>query len=185
MKRSGPHKTYKGVIKPDSLENPHKYQGDIENIIYRSMWERNVMYWLDSNPNVAEWASEELFFPYEHPITGKRAKYFPDFYVKMADGVIRILEIKPKKQTMKPEEPKRKTKNYINEVEAYVTNQEKWKAARFYCGRSNMQFEVWTEDTLTGMGIMKSPKLKPLNEKKKVIRPRPKPPNRTRPKRKS
>jgi hypothetical protein len=120
-----------------------------------------------------------------HPVTGKRAKYYPDFYVKMADGVIRILEIKPKKQTVRPEQPKRKTKNYINEVETWVTNQEKWKSAKYYCSKNNMQFEVWTEDTLTEMGIMKSPKLKTLNERKKVTRPRPTTPKRPRPKRRS
>ena len=171
-------KTYKGQF--NKFKNPQKYVGNIENVTYRSLWERNVMVWLDENPNVKEWASEEIFFRYEHPVTGKSARYFPDFYVKMIDDVVRIIEVKPKKETVKPAEPKRKTKHYINEVTTWLTNQEKWKEARYHCERNNMTFEVWTEDTLDEIGIMKQKTLKPLNENKK---PKMKPVNKTRPKR--
>ena len=179
--------SYKGKIDPKSLENPEKYVGDINNIIYRSLWERNVVYWLDKNPNVKEYASEEIFFPYEHPIKGRRARYFPDFYVKMIDDDIRIIEVKPKKETIKPVEPKRKTKGYINEVATWLINQEKWKSARYHCGANNMRFEIWTEETLDEIGIQKT--LKPLEEEKKTkfkktSRPKPRA-TRPRPKRKS
>lgn len=172
---------YKGKF--NSFEHPEKYVGSIDKVTYRSWWERNVMVWLDQNPNVKEWASEELFFRYDNPVTGKSSRYFPDFYVKMVDDTIRIIEVKPKKETVKPVEPKRRTKRYINEVATYLINQEKWKEARFYCEKSNMNFEVWTEDTLTEMGIMKSTKPPVLSEKKtkfkktttaKPKRPRPK-----------
>lgn len=176
-------KTYKGQF--TQFKNPEKYVGNIETVTYRSLWERNVMIWLDENPNVKEWASEEIFFRYEHPVTGKSARYFPDFYVKMSDDVIRIIEVKPKKETEKPKEPKRKTKHYINEVATWLTNQEKWKEARYHCSQNNMTFEVWTEDTLDEIGIMKQSKVKPLNEAKKpkmkpVRKPRPKRPRPTR-----
>ena len=178
---------YKGKF--SSFTNPQKYVGDIEKVTYRSMWERNVMVWLDTNPNVKEWASEELFFRYEHPITGKSARYFPDFYVKMVDDVIRVIEVKPKKETVKPIEPQRKTKRYINEVATYLVNQEKWKEAKYYCSKSNMTFEIWTEDTLSEMGIMRTTKLpKMLAEKKtkfKKVGGTKVKPKRPRPKRKS
>ena len=148
------------------FQNPSKYVGNIDNVTYRSLWERNTMLWLDSNPNVKEWASEEIFFPYDHPVEGRRARYFPDFYVKMIDDTIRIIEIKPKKETEKPKEPKRKTKRYINEVATWLINQEKWKSARYHCDMNDMRFEVWTEDTLDEIGIQKT--LKPLNEEKKT-----------------
>lgn len=171
-------KTYKGPF--TSFKNPQKYVGNIDNVTYRSLWEKSVMVWLDENPNVKEWASEEIFFRYEHPVTGKSARYFPDFYVKMVDDVVRIIEVKPKKETEKPKEPKRKTKNYINEVATWLTNQEKWKEARYHCAKHDMTFEVWTEETLDQIGIMKQKSLKPLNENKK---PKMKPVNKTRPKR--
>lgn len=155
---------YKGKF--TQFKNPGKYVGDIEKVTYRSLWERNTMIWLDENPNVKEWASEEMFFPYEHPVYGRRARYFPDFYVKMTDGTIRIIEVKPKKETVKPVQPKRKTKRYINEVATWLVNQEKWKEARYHCSQNNMTFEIWTEETLDEIGIQKT--IKPLTEEKKT-----------------
>lgn len=155
---------YKGKF--SQFKNPNKYVGDIENVTYRSLWERNTMIWLDENPNVKEWASEEIFFHYLHPVLGRRAKYFPDFYVKMIDNTIRIIEVKPKKETERPQEPKRKTKKYINEVATWLVNQEKWKEAKYYCNKSNMIFEIWTEETLDEIGIQKT--LKPISEERKT-----------------
>ena len=177
---------YKGRF--SNLKNPHKYVGDINNITYRSLWERNVMIWLDENPNVVEWASEEITFPYEHPIENRRAKYYPDFFVKMSDGVMRVIEVKPLKETTAPKKPSRQTQKYINEVATWVVNSEKWRAAKYYCQKNNMTFEIWTEKTLSDMGIMNTKTVRPLNEDKK---PKHKPvargkrPTRPRPKRKS
>jgi hypothetical protein len=169
------------------FKNPQKYVGDIEKVTYRSLWEKDVMMWLDENPNVIEWASEEIFFLYEHPVENRRAKYYPDFFVKMSDGVMRIIEIKPKKETTRPPPQPRQTKAYLSEVTTWIINSEKWRSAQYYCKKSNMTFELWTEDTLTEMGIMKSKRIKPLMENKPKLRPllRAERPKRPRPKRKS
>jgi len=53
--------SYKGTFKP---KNPSKYNGDANNIIYRSLWELRVMKYLDDHPKVIWWASEELIIPY-------------------------------------------------------------------------------------------------------------------------
>lgn len=185
MKRSGPHKTYKGKIDPSTLKNPQKYEGDINNIVYRSMWERNVINWLDGNPNVVKYASEEIFFYYDNPVTGKRSKYYPDFYIKMSDGTQRIIEVKPKKQTSAPVKQSRQTQKYISEVSTWMINQEKWRTADYYCKKSKMTFEIWTEDTLHEMGIRKQPKLKTLNEAKPAKHKKVAKPRRPRPTRKS
>ena len=79
---------YKGKF--STFDNPQKYIGDTTNVTYRSLWERNVMRWLDSNPDVVEWVSEELFIPYEHPLIGGKAKYYPDFIVKWSYGQIKL-----------------------------------------------------------------------------------------------
>ena len=63
-------KTYKGRFQP---KNPKKYNGDANNIIYRSTWEVRVMKWLDEHPNVVWWASEELPIPYKSPLDNKKA----------------------------------------------------------------------------------------------------------------
>jgi len=142
---------YKGKI--TNLNNPQKYVGDIDKIVYRSLWERNAMRWVDDNPNIIEWASEEMVVPYQHPIYGRRAKYYPDLFLKMSDGTYRVIEIKPAKETVAPSPKRAKTKRFYSDVATWAINSEKWKEATLLCKKNNMTFEVWTEDTLESMGI--------------------------------
>lgn len=142
-------KTYKGKFRP---KHPEKYKGNPTNIIYRSGWERRVMVWLDTNPNILLWSSEEIIIPYIKPTDNRVHRYFPDFYAKMIgkDGRIKevLLEIKPKKETREPEKKKRITKQYINEVVTWGVNQAKWKAAEDYCSDRGWAFHIITEDHL-------------------------------------
>lgn len=141
--------TYKGRFVP---KNPKKYVGDPTNIIFRSLWERKVMVYLDENVNVLEWRSEEIAIPYYDPTTQKYRRYFPDFIVKVktANGGTKVLmlEVKPKKQTIEPKVQKRKTKAYITEVTTWATNQSKWEAAREYCLDRGWEFKLITETEL-------------------------------------
>lgn len=140
---------YSGIFKPT---NPSKYAGDHKNIIWRSTWECRVMTWLDKNPNVISWASEELIVPYVSPVDSRWHRYFPDFLVKVKtqDGKSKtmMLEVKPKKQTQAPKPQKRVTKRYITEVTTWGVNQAKWKAAEEYCKDRGWEFKVITEDHL-------------------------------------
>ena len=140
---------YSGMFRPS---NPQKYAGDHKNIIYRSTWEARVMTWLDSNPNIITWASEEVIVPYISPVDGRWHRYFPDFIVKVRtrDGSTKtlMLEVKPKKQTKPPEPQKRATKKYITEVVTYGVNQAKWKYADEYCKDRGWEFRVLTEEHL-------------------------------------
>ena len=140
---------YSGLFKP---RNPQKYIGDHTNIIYRSSWECRVMDWLDRNPSILSWGSEEVVVPYKSPVDGRKHRYFVDFIVKSLsqDGKTKtiLIEVKPKKQTEPPKTPKRKTKQYINEVVTYAINQAKWKAATEYCSDRGWEFKVLTEEHL-------------------------------------
>ena len=142
-------KTYKGKFSP---QNPKKYKGDPTNIIYRSLWERKVMVWLDENQNVIWWASEEFFIKYKSPIDQKIHRYFPDFItkIKQKDGkeLIVMIEVKPEKQTLKPIQGKRRTKKFIQEAATYAINQEKWRAADLFCKEHGWQFKIITEKEL-------------------------------------
>lgn len=133
-------------------KHPKKYVGDPSNIIYRSSWECKLMSWLDQNPAIISWASEELIIPYVSPVDNRQHRYFPDFLVKMRtrDGTLKtmILEVKPKKQTMQPEVRKRITKQYLAEVQTWGVNQAKWKAATEYCLDRGWEFRLITEDHL-------------------------------------
>jgi len=110
------------------------------------------MTWLDKEPNVISWASEELAIPYISPVDGKRHRYFPDFIVKVKnkDGKVStmMIEVKPQKQSVEPTKRSRVTKQYITEVMTYGINQAKWKAAQEYCLDKGWQFKVLTEKEL-------------------------------------
>jgi len=110
------------------------------------------MGYLDKNPNVLQWASEELFVPYKSPLDGKWHRYFPDFIVRMRDRegktVVKMIEIKPRSQSVPPEVRKdgqRITKKYLREVATYGINNAKWEAAKEFCADRNWEFVVLTE----------------------------------------
>ena len=140
---------YSGTFRPT---NPQKYVGDYKNIIYRSSWEARVMNWLDKNPSIVSWASEEVVIPYVSPVDGRWHRYFPDFVVKVKDKngntKTMMLEVKPKNQTKEPIQQRRVTKRYITEVTTWGVNQAKWKAATEYCLDRNWEFKLITEDHL-------------------------------------
>ena len=141
--------SYKVRYQPN---NPLKYKGNFRNIIYRSLWELKFMKYCDSNQNILEWGSEEVFLPYRSPLDNKIHRYFPDFYIKVQENTGKIkrylIEVKPLKQTTKPKKPKRQTKGYIREAFEYARNQAKWKAAREYCADRMWEFKVITEKEL-------------------------------------
>jgi hypothetical protein len=141
---------YKGKFTP---KNPQKYVGDVKNIVYRSLWERNTFRWIDQNSSIKAWNSEELVITYVCETDKKVHRYFMDLWFETKSGDTYIIEIKPKSQTQPPKTPKRKTRRYIKESLTYVKNQSKWKAASEFALDRGWHFEVWTEDTLKKLGI--------------------------------
>lgn len=130
-----------------NIQKPHKYIGDPNNIIFRSSWELKFMKWCDQNDQIVEWGSEEMFIPYRSPVDGRLHRYFVDFYIKVNDQKY-LIEIKPEKFTREPKIPKRKTKQFLNEVITWGVNQAKWKAAEEFCLDRNWKFMILTEKEL-------------------------------------
>ena len=141
--------SYCGRFKP---KNYKKYKGDPTNVFYRSLWERRFMVYCDNNPNILEWGSEEIIIPYKSPLDKKVHRYFPDFFIKYKNSsgkIIReIIEVKPKRHLSPPKEPKRKTKRYLGEVNTYIINQAKFKAAEEFCKDRKLGFRILTEEHL-------------------------------------
>jgi len=110
------------------------------------------MKYLDGNPNVLAWASEELIIPYINPFDGLPHRYFPDFWVKFksrsGEEKIVILEVKPHKFTVEPKKPKRNSRKYVTEMAAWKINEAKWLAATEYCKNAGVEFKVITENEL-------------------------------------
>lgn len=141
-----------GVFKPRNVE---KYSGTIP-ILFRSEWELRFMQFLDLSNGCIKWSSESVVIKYINPIDGKEHRYFVDFYAefKQTDGNIgkHLIEIKPKKFMSKPIMTKRKRpKTYNDEMEMYLVNQAKWKAAQEYCDRNRIKFSVLCEEDIFKM----------------------------------
>ena len=132
--------------------NPEKYQGNPNNIICRSSWERRFCVWCDKNENIISWASEEFSIPYLSPVDNRVHRYFPDYIIKVREKNNKIknyvVEVKPKKQTRPPKKRQRMSKSYIYECQTYAINQAKWKAAVEFCEDRMIQFKIITEDEL-------------------------------------
>ena len=146
-------KSYKGKFRP---KQPQKYKGDANMCFYRSLWERRVMTFCDENDSVVEWSSEEVVVPYISPLDGRRHRYFVDFWVRIRkpDGTVEesLIEVKPKKQTMKPQQPttKRVSRSKITEIKNWLVNSAKWSAARDYCENRGWSFRILTEENIFG-----------------------------------
>ena len=151
--------SYKGLFTP---KFPIKYVGDPKKIVYRSLWERQFMVYLDQNPAVLRWGSEEIAINYYDPVRGKQRRYYPDFIViaksaanaankSAADGenniTKMIVEIKPSRETREPVRRK-KTARYLTEVATWETNKAKWQAANAFCAENGYIFKLVTENEL-------------------------------------
>ena len=147
MSRDG--KYHQGRFHP---QNPQKYKGDVNNIIYRSSWELKFMQWCDRNENIMEYGSEEFWIPYVSPVDNRVHRYFPDFIIKVKESNEEIktyvIEVKPKRQTVPPKQKSRVTKSYLYEVQTYAVNQSKWNAADECCKDRRLEFKVITENEL-------------------------------------
>ena len=127
------------------LHHPEKYVGDPSKVIFRSSWEQSMCRFLDHNPNILRWSSEEIYIPYIKPTDGKVHRYFPDYWVEYKDRygqiVQEILEVKPNDQ-VHPNQKKRLTE--YDKI-TYAINVSKWKAATDFCKKRKIKFRILTE----------------------------------------
>lgn len=148
------------------VKNSSKYQGDHTKVIYRSLWERNVMRWCDDSADVVQWSSEEVVIPYLYEVDRRYHRYFMDFKITLKCGKTLLVEVKPNKETTPPAGNKR-TKRYISEAMTYVKNRNKWETAIEYAKDRGWEFQIWTEKELSAKGILPKStrpmkKLKPM-----------------------
>ena len=105
---------------------------------YRSGWELKYALWLDADPTVASYRYEPYAVEYvSNYRTGKRRKYWPDFEVRMSDGSVTLVEVKPKRKL------------------TLLTNIKKFAAASAMCVLNGMTFQVVTEVDLKALGLLK------------------------------
>jgi hypothetical protein len=136
--------------------NPLKYIGDINNIIYRSSWERKFCQYCDINPNITKWSSEPTGIPYWSPIDKKEHRYFVDYYIQVKKGDVFenwLIEIKPEDQyalNKRPKEPignltEKKIRSYNEKLKIWITNRAKFEAATRFAESRGYKFGAINE----------------------------------------
>ena len=138
--------TYKGIY---VVRNPKKYMGSLAKpIIYRSLWEKELMLNYDLDPNVIGWLSDSINIPYFNPIKNRMANYIPDFICKRKDNgkiIIQMVEVKPIHKAYIPKKNNKQWASYLNLLEEYVTNLAKWEAAIKYCRGKGWNFLIFSK----------------------------------------
>ncbi len=145
-------KYIQGIFKP---ENPGKYVGAVDRIVFRSSWELKVMRRFDSDPNIVQWNSEGIVVNYIDPSSatkseplGKLRRYFVDFWIKKADGEQILIEVKPYAETKPPVQEGKSKRRFIQECMTYSRNLGKWRSARAFAADKKMKFIIITEKDL-------------------------------------
>ena len=130
------------------LINPAKYDGNVDQVVFRSGLEYRYFRYLDLNNDILMWGSETVVVPYVS-LDGRYHRYFVDLYtkVKNKNNEIKefICEIKPYDFTIPPKEQKRKTKQWKEKYKNYLINQAKWDAATQFAEKNGWKFIVLTE----------------------------------------
>lgn len=150
MRKKKYSKYKQGMYKPT---NPKKYIG-YGKPTYRSSWELKFFRWCDHNTRVVKWASESTIIPYISPVDKKAHRYFVDNTVHIQEGnkiTKYIIEIKPRKQTVKPTvHGNKKESTLLYENMTYAVNMAKWEAAAKWCKKRGYKFQILTEKHLFG-----------------------------------
>jgi hypothetical protein len=120
-------------------------------IQYKSSLEKNAIIYFDKNPNIIKFSLEPFPIKYIKPTDNKIHRYYIDFYVEFKNKKF-LIEVKPYKQLFEPIKPLKNTKkaqvNYKKSLMTWAINLAKWKAAKEFCLKNNMEFIFLTEKHL-------------------------------------
>lgn len=115
----------------------------------------------DENRRILEWASEPFHIPYFHPIKKRKARYYPDYYIKVLqkDGSIKIIIVEVKPEEFLPQKIKRPSKfasrktwrTYHNKLRNVAVNAAKFEAAKKYCAARGAVYMFVTEKFINGL----------------------------------
>ena len=133
-----------GIFKPS---HPEKYKG-FGQIIFKSLLEAKMMFYLDNDPKVVAWWAEPFSIKYLDRSTNRWRNYFIDFVVEMMDGTSKKtywIETKITGETKKPT-GSRNTQALLENTKTYVKNLSKWSAAQKIAKKHGAQFLVITEE---------------------------------------
>jgi hypothetical protein len=149
------------------IQNPEKYIGNPQEVIYQSSWEFAFCKFCDLNDRVIKWCGEGLQIAYQ--ITNdigtiETHRYYPDFYLEMNTPGDKekyekfLIEIKPKKDCEFPVQPKTQTlkmlENYEYALRTHKKNLYKWAFTKQWCEKRGIKFIIVTELDLKKKGLI-------------------------------
>jgi len=166
--------THQGYYK---IQNPKKYIGDPNLIIYRSGWEKSFIQWCDFSPSILRWSSEPIKIPYydriskleeckrqgldpNNPRNWVVKNYNTDFYIeiKMDDDIIQkaFIEIKPSGKLKRPIPPAdgatlKQIRKFNTDAKEYLINEAKFAALNAWAEKNDMKFYIFTEITMQNL----------------------------------
>lgn len=178
--------SYKNFHKPDQspkaktkqgyykVNNPEKYIGDPDLVIYRSSWEFAFCKYCDASPSITRWSSEPIKIPYydrtakleechklgldpNNPANWQVKNYNTDFWIELnkGEGITEkiFVEIKPAYKLKKPTPPDRNAplkeqRKFVKAAKEYLVNEAKFAALEAWAEKHGTKFHVFTEHTL-------------------------------------
>lgn len=135
-------KYHQGYI-PESLVKKYVNSKRDMPIIYRSGLELQFIQFCESSDSIVQWSSETLGIPYFNRLLNKMSTYWIDFIIMNKQGKKCLVEVKPENQCKKP-----KDTDSVFLKRAWITNVDKWQAARKYADEHDMNFWIFTENSL-------------------------------------
>lgn len=132
-------KYHQGIVDPRKMKKYFNECKD-EPIIFRSGLELQFIEYCENSSNIIKWASEPIKIKYYNRLLKREQNYYPDYIIESVDGTRYIVEIKPYDQTVKPSATDNR---WLKET--WITNVDKWKAAKEFAERHNMKFIIITE----------------------------------------
>lgn len=178
-KKDGTSKYRQGNYIPKNKDMVVKLNNE-GGIYYRSSWEFKVCKYLDEcaddnyqgKTKIISWGCEAIKIPYTKTSV-KKAKdgvmdykttkhnYYPDFWYKQLreDGSIEevLMEVKPYKETIKPNAPafnatRKQLENFEYAMNLWNANMYKWEHALSFCKQKGIKFTIMTEAYIKRLG---------------------------------
>jgi hypothetical protein len=126
-----------------------KYRGKTVPVVLRSKLEYKFAVWCDRTKSVLLWECEPIAIPYFNPVKNRKARYFPDFVMRVKTDKGEktfVIEIKHESGVIKPKATGKKALLY--EQATYLVNQAKWKSCLRFCNKYNYEFKIITNKFL-------------------------------------
>ena len=156
------YKSYKGWYK---IQNPEKFVKPLDEymestvfkdgflyIQYKSSLEYIAFRYADLNPKISKFSIEPFNIKYIKPLDNKEHRYYIDLFLEFSTGEKFLVEVKSKAETQIHKKTKnlnpKTVNNYKRALETFIVNSAKWKAAKEFALKNNMNFLILTENEL-------------------------------------